>query len=170
MAMQGNELVPGGKNIFPRRPRFCAPHRPGRDRVLNPLKGLRKSGRFEVGPHFFRLLGGLRTVVMVVGECGDDPGAQFVRFGMGQFQRRHFFQMVVQKPGMINEGLQDQRLAAGHRAALAAHDRAQRKLGARHLVGPAVDGLAATLPAPAPRLESARRPRGEAAARGKTPA
>ena len=105
-------------------PGLRAPHRRGRDRPLNPLKNLRKSASFEIGAHFLGLFGRLRAMVMVVGEGGDDAGAQLVRLGMGQFQRRHLFQMVVQQPGVIDQGLQDQRLAAGHRAALAAHDRA----------------------------------------------
>src|SRR3982074_863516 len=79
--------------------------------------------------------------------------------------------MVVQQPGMIDQRLQDQRLAAGDRAALAAHDRAQCKLGARRLIGPAVDGLAAggRLPAAA-RLESACGAGRERTARRKAPA
>ena len=65
-----------------------------------------------------------------MGEGIDDAGAQFVRLGMGQFQRRHLLQMVVQQPGMIDQGLQNQRFPARDRAALAAHDRAGRELGA----------------------------------------
>ena len=57
---------------------------------------------------------------MVVGEGRDNAGAELVGLGMGQFQGRHFLQMVVQQPGVVDQGLQDQRLAAGHRAALAA--------------------------------------------------
>ena len=108
------------------------------------------------------------TVVMVVGEGTDDTGAQFVRLRMGQFQRRHLFQMVVQQPGMINQRLQNQRLAAGDGAALAAHDRAGRKLRAHRLIRPTVDGLAAgrRLRA-APRLDSARSARRKRVARRK---
>ena len=80
---------------------------------------------------------------MVVGEGRDDAGAQFVGLGMGQFQRRHFLQMVMQQPGMIDQGLQNQRLAPRNRAALAAHDRARRKLRACRLIRPAVDGRGA---------------------------
>ena len=54
--MQGDQLVPGGKNVLARRARLGAPHRRSRDHQLNPLKGLRKSARFEVGPHFLGLL------------------------------------------------------------------------------------------------------------------
>src|SRR5216684_484939 len=170
--MQGYQLVPGGKNVLARRAGLRPPHRRGRDRTLNPLKNLRKSARGEVGSHFLALFGGLRTVVMVVGEGTDDAGAQFVRLGMGQFQRRNLLEMVVQQPGMIDQGLQNQGLAAGDRAALAAHDRARRKLWARRLIGPAVDGLAAAraLRAAAAGLESARSSRGEGAARGRAPA
>src|SRR5258705_6229168 len=160
--MQGYQLMPGGKNVLARGAGLRAPHRRGRDGPLNPLKNLRKSARGKIGPDFFALLGGLWTVMMVVAEGGDDAGAQFVRLGMGQFQRRRLFEMVVQQPRMIDQGLQNQRLAARDRAALAAHDRAGRKLRTRRLIGPAVDGLASDggLRAPAAGLESARSARG----------
>ncbi len=58
---------------------------------------------------------------MVVGEGRDNAGAQLVRLRMRQLQRRHFLQMIMQQPGMVNQGLQDQRLPARQRAALAAH-------------------------------------------------
>ena len=107
-----------------------------------------------------------------VGEGRDDAGAQLVGLGMGQFQRRHLLQMVVQQPGMIDQGLQNQRLAARDRAALAAHQRAQCKLRARRLIGTAVDGLAAGRGlGTATAFESARGAWGErTAARRKTPA
>src|SRR6267378_1585153 len=159
--MQGYQLVPGGKNVLARGARLRAPYRRGRDRTLNPLKNLGKSPRGEVGPDFFALPGGLRTVVMVVGEGTDDAGAQFVRLGMGQFQRRHLLEMVVQQPRMIDQGLQNERLAARDRTALAAHDRAQRKLRARRLIGPAVDGLAPGRALRAAGLESTRSAGGE---------
>ena len=112
---------------------------------------------------------------MVGGKSRDDAGAELVRLRMRQLQRGRLLQMVVQQPGVVDQGLQNQRLAAGDRAALAAHDRARRKLRAHHLVGLAVDGLAAggplaSLASSAAGLESARRPGGERAARGKTPA
>ena len=44
-------------------------------------------------------------MVMVVGEGRDDAGAQFVRLGMGQFQRRHLLQMVMQQPGVIDQAI-----------------------------------------------------------------
>ena len=36
--MQDNELLPGGKNVLPRRARLGGLDRRGRDRPLNPLK------------------------------------------------------------------------------------------------------------------------------------
>src|SRR5438309_8747519 len=74
-------------------------------------------------------------MVMVVGEGGNNASAELRGLRMGQFQHRYLLQMVVQEPGLIDQGLQDQRLAAGHRAALATHDRAGRELGAGRLVG-----------------------------------
>src|ERR1700749_5149087 len=74
-------------------------------------------------------------MVVVVGEGGDDSGAQFVRLAMAPFQRRPLLQMVVHQPGMVNQTLQDQRLPARDRAALAAHQGARRKLRACRLIG-----------------------------------
>ena len=74
---------------------------------------------------------------MVVGEGRNDAGTELVGLRMGQFQGRHPLQMVVQQPGVVNQGLQNQRLAAGHRAALAAHNWTGAELGARRLVGAA---------------------------------
>jgi hypothetical protein len=65
--------------------------------------------------------------------------------------------MVVQEPGVVDQAFEDQRLAAGHGAALAAHDRTGREMGARCLVGAA--GELRTYPLPAV-------PGGETAARG----
>ena len=79
-------------------------------------------------------------MVMFVGEGGDDAGAQFVGLGVGQFEGCDLLEMVMQKPGVVNQGLQDQRLAAGQRAALAAHDRAERELGTGRLVRSAGKG------------------------------
>src|SRR6476646_3449592 len=140
--MQGDELVPGGKNILARRAGLRAPHRVRRDRPVNPLKNLRKSARFEIGAHPGALFSWLLDMVVIMTEDGDDSGAQFVRLGVSQFQRRDLLEMVMQQPGVIDQGLQDQRLAPGDRAALAAHDRAQGELGAGGLIWPAVDGLA----------------------------
>ena len=79
-----------------------------------------------------RLLPGLIGGLMVVlGEGGDDRSAQPVRLRMGEFQRRDFLEMVLEQPRMVEQRGQDQRLAARHRAALAAHDRAGGELRAR---------------------------------------
>src|SRR5258708_37742697 len=111
-------------------------------------------------------------MVMVAGEGRDYSGAELVGLGVGEFQGGDLLQMVVQQPRMIDQRLQNQRLPARHRAALAAHDRAVGELGTRRLIGAAVDGLAgaATLPAAAIGRCSARWARDEGAARGKTAA
>src|SRR5215813_768031 len=89
-------------------------------------------------------------MMMVVGEGRDDAGAEPMGLAVGQFERRDLLQVIVQEPGMVNQALQDQRLPAGERRALAAHDRAIGKLGACGLVRPAAEGLGGrgTLPAP----------------------
>ena len=50
-------------------------------------------------------------MVVIVGESGDDGGAQLVGFGVGEFERRHFLEVAVQQPRMVDQALQDQRLA-----------------------------------------------------------
>src|ERR1700733_3799278 len=138
--MQGDELVPGGKNILLGGPDPRAPHRRGCDPALNPLKNLRKSGGRQIGPHLFGLLGSVRRMVMVVGEGRDDAGAELVGLAMGQLERCDLLEVIVQNPGMVDEALQDQRLPAGQGAALAAHDRARRKLRTGRLIGAARQG------------------------------
>src|ERR1700753_2143516 len=104
---------------------------------------------------------------MVVGESGDDPGAELVRLGMGQFESRDLLEMVVQQPGVIDQGLQDQGLAAGNRAALAAHGWAHGELRTGRLGGAAAQRRRASYPLPfaATRPEPAATAR---PARGKT--
>src|ERR1700722_10397414 len=152
--MQGDELVPGGRNILPGGPAPRAPHRRGCDPALNPLKNLRKSGSRQIGPHLFGLLGSIRRMVMIVGEGRDDAGAEFVGLGMGKLERCDLLEVTVQNPGMVDETLQDQRLPAGHGATLAPHDRACRELRTGRLVGAARQG-AGTLWTAAPGIEPA---------------
>src|SRR5262249_42707459 len=76
-------------------------------------------------------------MMMIVGESGDDRGTQPVRLGVAELQRRNLLQMVVQQPGMVNQALQDQRLAARDCTALTPHDRARGELWTRRLVGSA---------------------------------
>src|SRR5438094_422405 len=87
-------------------------------------------------------------MVMVVGKGGDDAGPELMGLGMGQLQGRDLLEMIVQQPGVVDQALQDQGLAARDGAALAAHDRARRQLGARGLIGAGGQrggsGLAAT--------------------------
>ena len=73
--MQGDELVPGGKNVLARRAGPSAPHRRGRDPLVNPLNNLRKSARFELGANLRALFGDVASMVVVVTEGGDDSGA-----------------------------------------------------------------------------------------------
>ena len=74
-------------------------------------------------------------MVMVERECRHDAGAQLVGLAMGKLQRTDLLEMVVQQPGVVDQGQQDQGFAARDRRALAAHDRARSKLGARRLIG-----------------------------------
>ena len=77
---------------------------------------------------------------MVGGKGRDDGSAELVRFGVRQVERGRLLQMVMQQPGVVEQALQDQGLAAGHGAALAAHDRACRQLRTRGLIGATAEG------------------------------
>jgi hypothetical protein len=55
--MQGNELLPSGKNVLAGGADLHAPDRLGRDRATNPLKNLGKSARFEIGAVVPNLVG-----------------------------------------------------------------------------------------------------------------
>ena len=72
---------------------------------------------------------------MIMGKGCDNGGPELVGLGMRKLQCRHLLEMLVQQPGVIDQTLQDQRLAARDRAALAAHDRAVGELWARRLIG-----------------------------------
>src|ERR1051325_1920959 len=67
-----------------------------------------------------------------MGGAVDQGALELFRLGMAEFERRQLLQVVVQQPGMVERGLQDQRLAARHRAAMAAMHRAGRQLLADH--------------------------------------
>src|SRR5581483_1419945 len=95
LPMQGNQLVPGGKNVVPRRALAGAPHRRRGDGALNPLKNLQKSALFEVAAHLLGLLLRVRRVVMVVDEGADNGGPQLVGLGMGKLQGGHLLKVVM---------------------------------------------------------------------------
>src|SRR5579872_616589 len=102
-------------------------------------------------------------MVMFMGEGRDDTGAELMRLAMGEFEGGDLLQMVVQEPGMVEQALQNQRLPARHRAALAAQQRTCRQLRTRRLIGASGQaerrtGCAATLAGDAPRRPGAKRP------------
>src|SRR5436190_23698786 len=101
--MQGNKLLPGGKNVLPCGPDLHAPDRLGRDRAANPLKYLRKSARFEIGAPFLGLFFDVGRMVMVASKRRDNGGAALVGRGVWKFQGRYLVQMVVQEPRGIDQ-------------------------------------------------------------------
>src|SRR6266568_1417812 len=112
LPMQGNELVPGGKNVVPSRALAGAPHRGGRDSALNSLKKLCKSALLDIGPHLLGLLAGVWRVVMIVGESGDDARPELMGLGVGELQGRHLLEVLMQQPRVVDQALQDQGLPA----------------------------------------------------------
>src|SRR5215813_1055519 len=66
----------------------------------------------------------------------DKRRLHFFRVGVTKLNPRKRLQMLVEQPGMIDGGLQDQRLPARDRGAMAAQDRAGGELGTGDDVGP----------------------------------
>src|SRR6202011_1174116 len=65
----------------------------------------------------------------------EDGGLHLGRLRVAQLDRRELFQMVMQQPGMVDDRLQDECLAAGNRGAMAAVHRAGSELRAGSDIG-----------------------------------
>ena len=71
----------------------------------------------------------------MVGEDVDQRAFELLRIGVAELGLGQFLHVVVQQPGMVERGLQDQRLAARDRGAMAAMQRARREMRARRDIG-----------------------------------
>src|SRR4051794_17809489 len=122
LSMQADELPPGDQNVVWRGALPRAPDRGRRDRGCDALGERGEIPRCELGLYSCRVE--RRRMRRDVDERGFQP----LSVAMPEFQRRQLLQMIVQQPGMIERGLQDQRLAPRKRAAMAAVHRTVREL------------------------------------------
>src|SRR5262249_46768070 len=83
----------------------------------------------ELGAHGFAVRGAL------MGRDVDQRRLYFFSVGVTKLNACKRFQMLVEQPGMIDGGLQDQRLPARGGGAMTAQDGAGGQLRARHNVG-----------------------------------
>src|SRR6516225_6332102 len=120
LPMQGDKLLPSGKDVVGRSPRPRAPDRRGGEGLVNARRGFGKSPPAEFGDHG-RTIG--RTAM---GENVDQLAFHLGGLGMAELDPRELLQMLVQEPGMIDHGLQDERLAQRYGGAVAAVDGARR--------------------------------------------
>ncbi len=65
----------------------------------------------------------------------EDRGLHLGRLGVAQLDRRKLLEMIMEQPGMIDDRLQDERLAAGNGGAMAAVHGARRELRASGDIG-----------------------------------
>src|SRR5207248_1404306 len=78
----------------------------------------------------------------VMGGDVDQRSFDALGLGVAEFDRGKVLTMLLQEPGMVEHGLEDQRLAPGHGGTVATMDRALSQLRARHDIGLAADGKA----------------------------
>ena len=71
----------------------------------------------------------------MMGEDVDQRAFELLRVGMAELGLGQFLEVVVQQPRMIQRRQQDQRLPARDRGAMAAMQRARRKLRAGRDIG-----------------------------------
>src|SRR4051794_41563255 len=120
LPMQGKKLIPGRYDVGGRRIRPRAPNRRNRNRTLNPPDQLSNAAAAELAAHGLAVSGTARGAVM--GRDVDQRGLYLLGVGMselGAFQR---FQVLVQRPGMVNGSLQDQRLPPRDGGTVPTHD------------------------------------------------
>ena len=136
--MQGDKLFPRTQDVVGSGIRLGAPDRRGGDGVLEAAGELGQPPAGELGDHGFPV----RRPAMRknVDQLAFHPR----RLGMPELDAGELLQMLMQEPGVIDDGLQDQRLAAGNGGAVAAMDRTCRQLRARDDIGLPADQSAGT--------------------------
>ncbi len=130
--MQGDKLFPRHQHIVGSGLRPCTPAVGGGDGFLHAPGELGQPPASELGDH------GLPVRRAAMGKNVDQLALHPRGVGVTELDLGELLQMLVQQPGVIDDGLQDQRLTAGNGGAVAAMDRARRQLRARHDIGLAV--------------------------------
>ena len=108
--MQGDKLFPGHQNVLRGGLRTGAPDILRGDALFDPAQQLSQTARGE------RRAQRLRAGFAIVRQQIEQRAPQFLGVAMAEFDIREFLQVVVGEPGMIDQGLQDQRLALGNAA------------------------------------------------------
>src|SRR6516164_330404 len=141
LPMQSDELLPGQQNIGSRRLRARAPNRRGGDGALDSLEQFGKTapGQFggEGGPFGFRVRAAFFAEIVgeMMGKDVDQGAFELLRIGVAELGGGEFFEMIVQKPRVINRRLEDEGFPALDRSAMAAMNRARGQLRARGDIG-----------------------------------
>src|SRR5579864_7271979 len=140
LPMQGNKLLPRQQNVGRRRFMPRAPDRRRGDGALDARQKRAETEALELGDklgtlrHACGFAGICRVLTEIarrmMGEHVDQRAFELLRVGMAELGLGEFLHVVVQQPGMIEGGLQYQRLAERDRGAMAAMQRACRKLRA----------------------------------------
>src|SRR6516225_1357503 len=128
LPMQGNELLPCGQDVIRRRFGPRTPDRRGGDGLADAAGNVGKTA-----PAKFRH-DGVPVRRSIVGKNVEQRGLEVGGQRVTKLEPGQFLEMVVQQPGMIDRGLQDQRLAPGNGGAIAAMYRACRQLRAYDLI------------------------------------
>jgi hypothetical protein len=116
--MQGDKLGPGHQNVLGRSLRPGTPHRRRGDRESDSLHHIDKVACGQVGSERLGIEHG------GMGRDIDQSSLDALGIGVAELERGQLLKVVVQKPGMVQRGLQDQRLASRNRGAMAAMNRA----------------------------------------------
>ncbi len=127
--MQGNQLPPRRQHVLRRSLAAGAPDRRGGDSFLDAGCKVSKPAPIKFGRD------GLAVRRLAMGKDIDQLPLDPRRIGVAELEFRKLLQMLVQQPGMIDHGPQDERLAARNGGTVAAVHRARRKLRARNDVG-----------------------------------
>src|SRR5262249_11097483 len=125
LPMQGDKLFPCRQRVVGRSLRTCPPNRGCGDGLVNAGRGFRKSSPAEFGGH------GRPVRRAAVGENVDQFAFQLGGLGVAELHCGKLLQMIMQKPRMVDHGLQDERLAQRNGGALAAMNRTRGGLRAR---------------------------------------
>src|ERR1700760_3187797 len=122
LPMQGNKLLPGHQNIVWRGVRPGPPDRGRGDRGGDTVGHLDKAAAGQ----FRAELGGIQR--RALGGDGDQRRFQALGIDMAKFEVTEFLEVVVEQPGMVERGLENEGLAGGYGDAVAAMYRARREL------------------------------------------
>src|SRR5690348_13087833 len=129
LTMQADELAPGHQNVVRRGAFAGRPDRAGGDGGADPLDRVAEVAGSQLGLEPGDVeRGGMRGNV-------DQDRLEPLGVGMTELELAQLLEVVMQQPGVVESGLQDQRLAQRHGRAVAAVHGACRKLLAGDDIG-----------------------------------